>query len=143
MKKLIQKTVLVTLLAMTSMPMLANATERRPDVQFNIQNNTNHAVVFHTETYCADMPGFTVPARSTFSYWGEPMDHGECTFDMKRIILTAEGYDLDFVTHATFTITPPTYNEKWKYKMNKGTGIGLADAHYDREDLYLTFIVSE
>ena len=144
MKTLIGKTVLAMSLMLALVPMFANATDARPDVQFNVQNNTNHAVVFHAETYCADFPGtFVVPAHSFFSYWGEPMDHGNCTYDMKRIKLSAEGYDLAFTAGASPTQVP-TYNTRWRNdQMSCTTGIGLADAHYDRNDMILSFVVSQ
>lgn len=143
MKTFMQKTVQVALAVALSMPMLASATSKRPDVLIMVKNNTNHPVTFRTKTYCADIPGtFTIAANSSGGVWGEPMDHGNCTYDDKIINLSADNYDLQFRTMASPSLTP-TYNTKWDYKINSPYGIGLGDIHFEGNDLILTFIVSE
>jgi hypothetical protein len=141
MKTFLQK---LAITAIILAPSLAQATDRRPDVQFNVVNNTNHPVTFHSNTTCADFPGtFVVPAHSARGIWGEPMDHGGCTWESKAIWLTADGYDLQFETTSMFDITP-TLNKRWNYKMVRSTdGIGLGSAQYDGNDLILLFTVSE
>jgi len=144
MKTLIQKIARVTLLALVAMPMLAHATDRRPDIQFNVVNYTNQPVTFRSDTSCADMPSFTVAPRSSFSYWGEPMNHGSCTYDDKRISLSVDKYGFELYTYAMPDYTMATWSKSWKHKItNSSPNIGIGDAHYDGNDLILQLTVSE
>lgn len=122
-------------------------TKRRPDVAFVISNNTNHAVTFRAETFCADALGtFVVPARQQrYVTWGEAMNHGTCALLAKDIMLTADGYKFLIDTFANFSnpVFKPTMNEKWQYDFKGDGKVTLDRSAYDDADLYIELSVRQ